>query len=100
MFSVNAIGTVSNRDAVGAQVRVRTRNFVQLKEIIAGSSFASTNSPWLTFGLQRLQRVNVEISWPSGLIEFFPGVKANQMVSLVEGAGLTREPSKGENRED
>jgi len=88
-LTVKAIGTVSNRSAIGAVIEVNSGPLKQVKEIFSGTSFASTNSPWLTFGMDKYLRANIKVNWPSGLIELFPGVAANQTVTVViEGSGI------------
>ncbi len=86
-ITIHAVGTDSNRSAIGARVTVRAQGFRRMKEIRAGSSFASTNSPWLTFGLRSFERVAIQVEWPSGLTERFFGNDANQKITLVEGTG-------------
>ena len=60
-------GTESNRDAIGARVRVRGGGMEQVREVQRGYSFQAQNDPRLLFGLGRGRRVEeVEILWPSG----------------------------------
>lgn len=87
-LTVKAVGTRSNRSAVGARARLMSGDMTQVKEVYAGTGFLSTNSPWLTFGLGKRRQANIEISWPSGLRELFPDISANQSVTLVEGKGV------------
>lgn len=87
-ITVRLVGTKSNRGAIGARVKVKAGEVSQVKEVYAGSGFHSTNSPWLTFGLGQRQRAKVEVRWPSGLRELFPGISARQIVTLVEGSGV------------
>lgn len=87
-ITVRLVGTKSNRSAIGAKVTLEAGGVRQLKEVYAGSGFHSTNSPWLTFGLAKFPRAKIEVTWPSGLREFFPGVPARRTVTLVEGSGI------------
>ena len=81
-------GTQSNRDAVGARIRVTAGSLVQTKEIYAGSSFASTDSLWQNFGLASQGATDgIEVRWPSGLVESFPDMLSGSSVTLVEGTG-------------
>ncbi len=60
-------GTESNRDAIGARVRVRAGGMEQVREVQRGYSFQAQHDRRLLFGLGRGQRVEqVEILWPSG----------------------------------
>ena len=86
-ITVKTVGTTSNRDGVGARVRVETNEFTQVKEVRAGSSFLSMDSPWLTFGLGAAQSVDVEVTWPSGLVERFDSRPVNQTLTIIEGDG-------------
>lgn len=86
-ITVRLVGTKSNRSAIGARVKVTADGVSQIKEVYAGSGFHSTNSPWLTFGLGKFGRADIELTWPSGLKEIFRNVSARQTVTLVEGSG-------------
>jgi enediyne biosynthesis protein E4 len=67
-------------------VHVASRIWVD--EIRSGSSYSSNNDMRLHFGLGKLTSVEaIEVRWPSGHIEVFPGVSADQMISLKEGSG-------------
>ena len=80
------IGTRSNRDAIGARVKVTTGNLTQIREVRSGSSYLSQNDMRLHFGLGKYHQINqIEIRWPSGLQERLEGIEANQALTLVEG---------------
>lgn len=89
-LTVQAIGTTSNRDAIGALIEVKTGNFRQVRELRAGSSFGSTMTPWPTFGLGKKRQAKVMVTWPSGLIETFAGNPADQMITVTEGTGTNQ----------
>jgi hypothetical protein len=85
---VRLVGTRSNRDAVGAVVRVSTPEGTQTRMVRTGSSYLSQSELALTFGLGRRDAViRVVIEWPSGLTQEFKNVRAGQY-ECVEGAGL------------
>ena len=69
-IAVKTIGRVSNRDGIGAQVKVISGDLVQIEEVRSGSSYLSQNDLRLYFGLGRRERVDrVEIRWPSGIVQ-------------------------------
>ncbi len=85
-------GTISNRDAVGARVEVISGDLSQTREVYAGSSFLSTETPWLTFGLASHAATDkIRVRWPGGAVEEFPNVEARQTVTLIEGDGTDSE---------
>ena len=81
------IGTRSNRDAIGARVKVTAGDLTQIREVRRGSSYLSQNDIRLHFGLEKYRQVDrMEIRWPSGLQEQLEDVKPNQILTLVEGS--------------
>lgn len=80
-------GTDSNSMGIGARIEVYTRQGKQVRELAAGSSFASTNSPWPTFGLGRSRKAAVVVRWPSGHRERFDVVADGGLETLTEGTG-------------
>ena len=85
---VRTEGTRSNRNGIGSRVSVRTGDTVQTMEVRSGGSFLSHNDMRLHFGLAGASDVDeITIRWPSGLVESFSTVPANQEVLLREGHG-------------
>jgi len=81
-------GTESNRSAIGARVTVTAGGMVRIQEVNGGRSMNAQDSLILNFGLGQLtQAENVQIRWPSGLIENYANVTANQRLFLREGSG-------------
>jgi enediyne biosynthesis protein E4 len=87
-LKVRLEGTRSNRSAIGARVVVRYGGKIQVQEVLSGCSFFSSNDPRLHFGLGAAETADVEVRWPLGLVERFPSVAANQLLTLKEGAGV------------
>jgi hypothetical protein len=74
--------------AIGARVTVTTGNVTQVDEVRAGGSYLSTSDPRLHFGLGSAASFDrIEVLWPSGLLELFPGGPGDRFISLVEGSG-------------
>jgi len=86
-LTVKLVGVQSNKGGVGARIEVKAMGKDMVKEVRAGSSFISTDTPWPTFGLGRAKRAFVKVTWPSGRTEHFRSFKANQMITLIEGMG-------------
>jgi enediyne biosynthesis protein E4 len=87
-LGVQLVGTRSNRDGIGARVSVRSQSRKWVDELRSGSSYNSSNDLRLHFGLGHEAQVEtIEVRWPSGREEIFPGVRADQFVTLREGAG-------------
>ena len=95
-LKVKLEGVKSNRSAIGARVLVRYGGKVQAQAVVSQSSFYSSNDPRLHFGLGASRTAEVEVYWPNGLVEQFPGIKANQWLKLREGSGAGR--AAGEDR--
>ena len=84
------IGTKSNRDGLGAVVRVTSSDGTQTQMLKSGSSYLAANELALTFGLGQLSKANaVEIRWPSGQVDKLSNVNAGQTVTVTEGKGVT-----------
>ena len=86
--TIRLVGTTSNAMGIGARVHAVTPHQTQILEVAAGSSFASTNSPWLTFGLSKLPQAFIIVEWPSGIKEFFLTHSREQLHTLQEGTGI------------
>ena len=84
------IGTKSNRDGIGAVVRVTSSDGTQTQMLKSGSSYLAANELVMTFGLGKLTKADaVEIRWPSGQVDKLLNVNAGQTVTVTEGKGVT-----------
>ena len=81
-------GTVSNRDGLGARVRIVAGEIAQTAEARCSSSYLTSNDPRLHFGLGGAKRVKrIEVRWPSGAVDRIEDVEANQELTIEEGKG-------------
>jgi hypothetical protein len=84
------VGTKSNRDGIGATVRVFHEGTSQSRLVKSGSSYLSQSELPVTFGVGKRDRVDrVVVSWPSGRTEEFKNVASGKAYECVEGKGLT-----------
>jgi hypothetical protein len=88
---VRLVGTRSNRDAIGALVRVFYEGTSQAQMVKTGSSYLSQSELPLTFGVGRRDRVDrMVIAWPSGRTEEFKNVAAGAAYECVEEKGIVK----------
>jgi len=89
------VGTKSNRDAIGATVRIFAGGQGQSRVLHSGGSYLSQSELPVTFGLGKRDKVErVVIDWPSGRTEEFKEVSAGQTYICTEGKGMIPEGSK------
>jgi hypothetical protein len=82
-------GTKSNRDAIGATVRVFHDGTFQTRMVKSGSSYLSQSELPLTFGVGRRDKVErIVVAWPSGRVEEFKDVAAGRAYQCVEGRAM------------
>ncbi len=87
-ISVKLVGRQSNRNAIGALVRVVTASGEQRQEVRGGGSYYSQNDFRLHFGLGRATAVDaVIVRWPNGLQESWSGLAIDRLHTLIEGSG-------------
>ena len=85
-FTVQLIGTKSNRDAIGARIVATIGSVRQTREVRSGASYASQNSLWQTFGLGSASIVDtLKVHWPSGARTEIHNIGANQKIVIIEG---------------
>ena len=96
-IKVRAIGTKSNRSAIGARIACETRlpgeskPHRQIDEVRSGGGYFSQNDLRVHFGLGKAEKLDVlEIRWPSGQMDTLKDVKVNQVVYVKEGEGIIR----------
>jgi len=80
------VGTRSNRDAMGARIRILSGGTPQIREIAGGGSYLSQSDLRANFGLGQATHVErVEIKWPSGLTQTFHDLAADKFYLVEEG---------------
>ncbi len=89
-LKVFLVGTKSNRSAIGSRVLAKYGGKVQAQTVMAQSSFYSVNDRRLHFGLGSNSHVDLEIHWTNGLLERFPSIEANQLVTVRGGIGVSK----------
>jgi hypothetical protein len=87
-IEIKAVGTRSNRSAIGARVSVKTDSRQQTSEVQSGSSYISNSDMRVHFGLGATNRIQyVAVRWPSGLLEHFSDLPVDHIVTVKEGTG-------------
>lgn len=92
---IRAIGTTSNRDAIGARIKVVLDDGATIGGMVkTGSSYCSQSELPVTVGLgSRTAITSVEVTWPTGRKETVTGVRADEAITIEEGKGIvTRTP--------
>jgi enediyne biosynthesis protein E4 len=80
-------GTKSNRDAIGARVKIVTQSGAQYNHVTTSVGYASSSAGPVHFGLgQNAVADLVEIRWPSGIVQQLKHVKADQLLKVKEPA--------------
>jgi hypothetical protein len=83
-------GTKSNRDGIGAMVRVQAGGAKQWNMVRSGSSYCSASDLALTFGLGKATSASIEVQWPSGIHQKFDNVAADGFFTINEDSGIAK----------
>jgi hypothetical protein len=90
-LSLRLVGHTSNRDAIGAEVKVVTAAGTQLATVTTASSYLSSSDRRVHFGLGPEPVAEaVEIRWPSGLVQRLERVRGDQILQVDEPSGALR----------
>ncbi|MEO8659907.1 MAG: CRTAC1 family protein [Bryobacteraceae bacterium] len=85
-LNLQLVGTKSNRDAMGARVKVTAGGITQMREIAGGGSYLSQSDLRAHVGLKSNKTADVvEVWWPSGAHQLFQSVEANHFYTITEG---------------
>ena len=83
------VGTKSNRDGIGATLRVFIGGLTQSRLVKGGSSYLSQSELPVTFGLEKRDRIErLVIDWPSGRTEEYKNLAAGRCYECTEGKGI------------
>jgi len=95
--TIKTVGRRSNRDGIGARLKVKSGELVQYGSVRSGESYLSGNDPRVHFGIGQHGKIDgLEIRWPRGLVENLDGVPVDRIIVVEEGRGITHvsEPMK------
>jgi len=88
-LEVLLVGAKSNRDGVGAGLKLVSEGFTQYQQRQGGMGYMSAHDPRLHFGLGERHSVeSLEITWPSGIVDKLTNVPTNQIIAVKEGEGI------------
>jgi hypothetical protein len=84
-LTLKLVGHKSNRDAIGAEVKVKTSASLQMVTVTTAGSYLSSSDKRVHFGLGKENRAaNIEIRWPSGIVQILKEVRADQILLVDE----------------
>jgi hypothetical protein len=82
---LNLVGTKSNRDAIGARVKISSGGQTQISQEKSTTGYLSQNDHRMHFGIGSNKVIeNIEIKWPSGKVQNLENVNANQILTIKE----------------
>ena len=83
------VGTKSNRDGIGASLRVFAGGLTQSRIVKGGSSYLSQSELPVTFGLEKRDHIErIVIDWPSGRTEEYKNLSSGRCYECTEGKGI------------
>jgi hypothetical protein len=86
---IRTVGEKSNRDGIGAKVKVVSGDLTQIDEVRSGGSYISQNDMRLHFGLEKRTKIDlIEVRWPSGTVDKITTAGVNKILTVKEGKGL------------
>jgi hypothetical protein len=78
-------GTKSNRDGIGARIRIVAGGISQFNHMTTASGYASSSAGPIHFGLGTATEIDeIEVRWPSGTVQSFKNVRADQIFAATE----------------
>lgn len=84
-LAINLVGTISNRNAIGARLELYGPWGIQIREVRAGESYGIMNSFTQHFGMGAHETIDsLIVKWPSGLIETFQPQTVNDFITVIE----------------
>jgi len=86
---IKLVGVKSNRDGIGARVKVVSGDLTQVDEVRSGDSYISQSDLRLHFGLEKKTKIDlIEVRWPSGTVDKINNLNPNKTLTIKEGQGL------------
>jgi enediyne biosynthesis protein E4 len=86
---VKTVGVESNRDGIGAEVKVTAGGMTQMDEVRSGGSYLSSSDLRLHFGVGAATTIErMEVHWPSGKTDIVANPPVDRILTVQEGQGL------------
>jgi hypothetical protein len=86
---IKTVGVKSNRDGIGAKVKIVAGDLAQIDEVRSGDSYISQSDLRLHFGLEKRTKIDlIEVRWPSGQVDKITDAGVNKILTIKEGQGL------------
>jgi hypothetical protein len=90
-ITIKTVGVRSNRDGIGARIKLTSGGLVQYASVRSGESYVSCNDPRVHFGLGRNNSVDqLQVRWPSGHIDNVDRPPADKIITVEEGRGIVK----------
>ncbi len=90
-LQVRLRGRASNRDGIGAIVRVRSGSLRQMRVVTAGDGYQSQSSRTQHFGIAAATTLDeLEVTWPGGKVQKFTDIPADRCIEIDEDAAEPR----------
>ena len=84
-LQLRLVGHKSNRDAIGASVKLVTASGQQFATVTTASSYLSSSDKRIHFGIGKERSVeSIEIRWPSGIVQTLKNIPADQVLQIDE----------------
>ena len=84
-LAIRTVGTKSNRDGIGARIKLTSGDLVQVREVKSSYGYLGSNDLRVYFGLGRRKKADrIEIRWPSGQVQVLEDVEADQFLTVRE----------------
>jgi hypothetical protein len=88
-LTVLLIGTKSNRDGIGASLKLTSEGVIQVEQAQNGMGYMSASDPRIHFGLGKRTKIDsLEVTWPSGQADRLTSVPIDRIIAVQEGKGI------------
>jgi hypothetical protein len=92
-LEVLLIGTRSNRDGIGASLKLISEGVAHVEQAKGGMSYMSASDPRILFGLGTRSKIeSLEITWPSGKRDRLTNLPVDRIIAVREGTGIVPHP--------
>jgi hypothetical protein len=89
---IKTIGVKSNRDGIGARIKIVSGDLTQIEEVYSGGSYLSQNDLRFHFGLEKRTKINlIEVHWPGGTVDKIVDAGVNKIITIKEGQGIVEQ---------